>query len=112
MAVTVDGRLKKLEAQTSPNNEDEITFNIYLVKAKKDGSILRREYPDGKYVSIDPKLLGIEKAKPIKVIPKEIEPPIAIAVPKEDEIAAHDETAEERVERIKEQIYRDFNNEY
>jgi hypothetical protein len=110
MGITVDGRLKKLEAQSGPQNEDDITFNIYLVKAKKDGSILRRLWPDGKYESIDPKILGIEKAKPIKVIPKEIEPPIAIAVP---EVAKpHDETPEERIERIKLEIYREFGNDY
>jgi len=112
MAITVDGRLKKLEAQTNPQNEDDITFNIYLVKAKKDGSIIRREYPDGKYVSINPKLLGIEKVKQIKIVPKEIELPIAIAVPKGEDIATHEETSEERIERIKLEIYREFGNDY
>jgi len=112
MAVTVDGRLKKLEAQSSPNNEEEITFNIYLVKAKKDNTFIRRLWRDGKYVSIDPKSLGIEKAKPIKIVPKVVEPPLSIAVPKEEEIREHEETPEERMERIKRAIYEEFGNDY
>jgi hypothetical protein len=110
MGITVDNRIKKLEALSSPNNEDEITFNIYLVKTKKDNTVIRRLFPDGKYISIDPKLLGIEKAKPIKVIPKVIEPPIAIAVP--EAAPPHEETPEERIERIKLEIYKEFGNDY
>jgi hypothetical protein len=112
MTETLESKIRKLEGKNGPAIDDEITFNIYLVKAKKDGSILRREYPDGKYVSIDPKLLGIEKVKQIKIVPKEIELPIAIAVPKGEEIATHEETPEERIERIKLEIYREFGNDY
>jgi hypothetical protein len=113
MVQTVDSRLAKLEARNGPAIDDDITFTVYLVKPKGDGSMLRRGWPDGKYSKIDPKSLGIEPYKATtKHAPKIVEPPVTIAVPKENEIQAHEETPEERIERIKQQIYEEFGNDY
>lgn len=87
MVETLESKIRKLEAKNGPTSDDDITFDIFLVKPKEDGSMLRRSWPEGKYKKIDPKSLGIAPYKPMRAAPKVVEPPVAINVPKEEEYA-------------------------
>jgi hypothetical protein len=85
MFETVDSRMKKLERETkSGTSDEELVFTVYLVKcAKTGGSILRREWPSGKYAKIDPALLGISPYTPQEppMTRAIVDPPVSVAVP-------------------------------
>ena len=87
MCETFDRRIKSLERENGAMDDDPIEFDVFLVKPKPDGSMLKRAWPDGKYCKVDPKALGIAPYKAVKHTPKVSEPPVAINVPKAEEYA-------------------------
>lgn len=108
MVETIESKIRKLEGKAGPTQDEDISFSVFLIKPKKDGTYARREWPDGKYSKVDAKALGIEPYTPTtKHAPKVVEPPVAIAVP-EARPAPITESPAERMVRIQQMIDEDF----